>query len=43
MDLLICGTAAHRDIAILHDDDDLKAAARFLPGVCERSVYDMPT
>jgi predicted nucleic acid-binding protein len=42
VDLLICATAAHHDLAILHDDRDFAAAAQYLPDLRERSVHDTP-
>jgi predicted nucleic acid-binding protein len=35
-------TAAHHDLAILHDDRDFAAAAQYLPDLRERSVHDTP-
>lgn len=31
VDLLICATAAQRDLVVLHDDNDFATAARCLP------------
>jgi predicted nucleic acid-binding protein len=42
VDLLICATAAHHDLVVLHDDSDFATAARYLPGLRERSVHDAP-
>jgi predicted nucleic acid-binding protein len=42
VDLLVCATAALRDLVILHDDADYQTAARLLPGLRERSVFDVP-
>jgi predicted nucleic acid-binding protein len=42
VDLLICATAAHHDLAVLHDDRDFAAAARYVPDLRERSVRDAP-
>ena len=42
VDLLICATAAHHDLAILHDDKDFVAAARYLPNLRERAIHDAP-
>jgi predicted nucleic acid-binding protein len=42
VDLLICATAAHHDLVVLHDDKDLATAARFLPDVRERTIHDTP-
>lgn len=41
-DLLICATAARRDLVVLHDDRDFATAARFLDSVRERNVHAMP-
>jgi predicted nucleic acid-binding protein len=38
VDLLICGTAAPRDLLILHDDADYELAARHLPDVRTRRI-----
>jgi predicted nucleic acid-binding protein len=40
--LLICATAAHRNLVVLHDDNDFSTAARYLPDVRARTVYDTP-
>jgi hypothetical protein len=37
--MAICATAAHHDLAILHDDRGL-AAAQHVPDLRERSVHD---
>jgi predicted nucleic acid-binding protein len=42
VDLLICATAARHGLVVLHDDNGFKTAARYLPDVRERSVYDSP-
>jgi predicted nucleic acid-binding protein len=42
LDLLICATAAHHGLIVLHDDADFVTAARFLPDVSERNVRDVP-
>lgn len=42
VDLLICATAAHHHLVVLHDDKDFVAAARCLPDLRERTVYDVP-
>jgi predicted nucleic acid-binding protein len=42
IDLLICATAAHHDLVVLHDDNDFTAAARCLPDLRERGVHDTP-
>jgi predicted nucleic acid-binding protein len=41
-DLLVCATAAHHDLAVLHDDKDFTAAARYLPDLRERVIHDVP-
>jgi predicted nucleic acid-binding protein len=42
VDLLICATAAQHDLVVLHDDKDFATAARYLPDVGERALYDAP-
>jgi predicted nucleic acid-binding protein len=42
VDLLICATAAQRDLIVLYDDKDFVTAARCLPDVRERSIHDTP-
>ena len=42
VDLLICATAAHHDLAVLHDDNDFAVAARHLPDLRQRSVHATP-
>ena len=42
VDLLICATAAQRDLIVLHDDNDFVTAARCLPAVRERAICDAP-
>ena len=42
VDLLICATAAHHDLAILHDDGDFVTAARYLPDLRERTIRNAP-
>jgi predicted nucleic acid-binding protein len=42
VDLLICATAAHRDLVVLHDDNDFATSARHLPDLRERSIRDVP-
>jgi predicted nucleic acid-binding protein len=42
VDLLICATAALRDLVVLHDDNDFATAARHLPDLRERSIHDVP-
>lgn len=43
VDLLICATAAQRDLIVLHDDNDFTTAARHLSDVRERRVQNAPT
>jgi predicted nucleic acid-binding protein len=42
VDLMICATAAHHHLVVLHDDKDFATAARFIPDVRERSIHDAP-
>lgn len=42
VDLLICATAAQRDLVVLHDDNDFATAARHLPDLRERTIRDVP-
>jgi predicted nucleic acid-binding protein len=42
VDLLICATAAQRDLVVLHDDKDFATAGRYLTDVRERVVHDTP-
>lgn len=42
VDLLICATAAQRDLVMLHDDNDFATAARYLPDLRERTIHDVP-
>lgn len=42
LDLMICATAAHHGLTVLHDDTDFVTAARFLPEVSERNVRHVP-
>jgi predicted nucleic acid-binding protein len=42
VDLLVCATAAHHDLVVLHDDSDFATAARYLPDLRERAVHDAP-
>ena len=42
VDLLICATAAHHDLVVLHDDSDFVTASRHLSGLRERSIHDTP-
>jgi hypothetical protein len=40
--LLICATAAQRDLIVLHDDNGLTTAARYLPDLRERAIRNVP-
>jgi predicted nucleic acid-binding protein len=42
VDLMICATAAQRDLVVLHDDNDFATAARYLPDLRERTIRDIP-
>lgn len=42
VDLLICATAAQHGLVVLHDDNDFATAARYLPDVRDRTIYDTP-
>jgi predicted nucleic acid-binding protein len=42
VDLLVCATAALRNLVVLHDDADYRTAAKILPDLRERSVFDVP-
>jgi predicted nucleic acid-binding protein len=42
VDLLICATAAHHDLTVLHDDNDFATAARYLPDLRDRSIHHAP-
>ncbi len=42
VDLLICATAAHHGLVVLHDDRDFATAARFLPDLRQRAINDVP-
>lgn len=42
VDLLLCATAAHHGLTLLHDDNDFVTAARFLTDLRERRVHDVP-
>ena len=42
VDLLVCATAAQQGLVLLHDGKDFATAARYLPDVRERAVYDTP-
>lgn len=43
VDLLVCATAAHHGLVILHDDGDFVTAATHLGDVRERRVKDVPS
>lgn len=42
VDLLICATAVHHDLIVLHDDTDFATAARYLTDLRERSINNTP-
>ncbi|WP_413808979.1 PIN domain-containing protein [Streptomyces sp. OE57] len=42
VDWLICATAAHHGLVVLHDDADFRAAARLLSDLAERDVFATP-
>ena len=42
VDLLICATAAHHDLVVLHDDSDFVTAARHLSDLRERAIHHTP-
>jgi len=42
VDLLICATAAHHQLVVLHDDADFATAGRHLPDLHQRNVHDTP-
>jgi predicted nucleic acid-binding protein len=42
VDWLICATAAHHDLVVLHDDQDFRAAAVLLPDLREWNVLVPP-
>jgi predicted nucleic acid-binding protein len=42
VDLLICAVAAHSGLVVLHDDGDFATAARYLPDLRDRGVFDSP-
>ncbi|WP_405492353.1 PIN domain-containing protein [Streptomyces sp. NBC_00096] len=42
VDWLICATAAHHGLVVLHDDKDFAAAAGLLPEVREHNVHRVP-
>ncbi|RYJ25051.1 hypothetical protein CU044_4962 [Streptomyces sp. L-9-10] len=39
VDWLVCATAAHHGLVVIHDDNDFRAAAHILADVVERSVF----
>ncbi|WP_434091436.1 hypothetical protein [Streptomyces bluensis] len=39
---MICATAAHHGLIVLHDDADFVTMARFLPDVSERNERNVP-
>lgn len=41
VDWLICATAAHANLIVLHDDRDFRAAAELLPELIEHNVHDL--
>ncbi|MGQ0844715.1 MAG: PIN domain-containing protein [Sporichthyaceae bacterium] len=43
VDLLICATAAHHGLLVLHDDNDFATAAAHLPDLRERRVQNAPS
>lgn len=43
VDLLICATAAHHGLVILHDDKDFTTAAHHLTELTERRITQVPT
>lgn len=43
VDLLICATAAHNNLTVLHDDNDFTVAAQCFPDVRQRKVHQTPT
>jgi len=43
VDLLICATAAQRDLVVLHDDNDFATAARYVSDLRERNISDAPS
>jgi hypothetical protein len=42
VDLLVCATAALRDLVVLHDGGVVTAATRYLPDLRERSIQNAP-
>lgn len=42
VDLVICACAAIRGLVVLHDDNDVVAAAQHLPDLAERRIHALP-
>jgi hypothetical protein len=42
LDLMICATAVHHGLVVLHEDADFVTVARVLPDVSERNVRNAP-
>ncbi|MGW4803629.1 PIN domain-containing protein [Kitasatospora sp. NPDC004272] len=42
VDLMVCATAAHHGLIVLHDDNDFATAAGVLTDVLQRNVRDAP-
>ncbi|WP_210414929.1 PIN domain-containing protein [Microlunatus elymi] len=42
VDWLVCATAAHHDLVVLHDDRDFHTASELLPDLREHNVHDLP-
>ena len=42
VDLLVCAVAAHRELVILHDDNDFATAARHLTELKDRRIQQLP-
>jgi predicted nucleic acid-binding protein len=42
VDLLICATATHHGLVVLHDDNDLATAGRYLPDLRQRRIHEIP-
>lgn len=40
LDMMICGTAAHHGLIVLHDDRDFITVAGVLPDVLQRDVHE---
>ncbi len=38
VDLVVCATAVHHDLTVLHDDSDFRTVARVLPEVRQRDI-----